>query len=299
MTIQEAALLGLVQGLTEFLPISSTAHLLAVRHLLGHEHPEDAFTVVIQLGTLVAVFAYFRAEIGKLLRGLLQDVRSFRPGSNEDSRIAWRIALGTVPAVVVGFLFKKQLKAHFFNLQSVAVVAIAFALLLALAEWWSRTGLQTGATGTSRRRTGRGEESITWRDALWIGLWQACALMPGGSRSGTTITGGLFAGLSRSAAARFSFLLSMPVILGAGLKDLWDEYKKWKQPEPGEAPSLFASADDVMALIVGTLVSAIVGYLAIAWLLSFLQRYSTGAFVVYRVLFGTAILLSLAAGWIR
>jgi undecaprenyl-diphosphatase len=285
MTIWEAALLGLVQGLTEFLPISSTAHLLAVRQLLGHEHPEDAFTVVIQLGTLVAVFAYFRADVLKLLAGLLQDVKSLRPGSNEASRTAWRIALGTLPAVVVGFLFKKQLKAMFFNLHSVAVVAIVFAVLLGLAEWWNR------------RRTPRGEETITWGDALWIGVWQAFALMPGGSRSGTTITAGLLIGLSRPAAARFSFLLSMPVILGAGLKDLYDEYKKWKHPEPGETPSLFASADDVTALIVGTAVSAVVGYFAIAWLLGFLQRYSTSVFVVYRLIFGAAILLALALGW--
>jgi undecaprenyl-diphosphatase len=283
MTIWHAALLGLVQGLTEFLPISSTAHLLAVRTFLGHEHPEDAFTIVIQLGTLVAVFAYFRADIAKLLVGLLGDLRSFRPGSNEASRTAWRIALGTVPAVVVGFLFKKQLKETFFNLHSVAVVSIAFALLLAAAEWWSR------------RRVPRGEESITWLDALWIGLWQACALMPGGSRSGTTITGGLFAGLSRPAAARFSFLLSMPVILGAGLKDLYDEFKKWRHPVLGEPPSLFDSADDVTALMLGTLVSAVSGYLAIAWLLGFLQRRSTTVFIVYRLLFGVLLLVALAA----
>ncbi|MFO0806491.1 MAG: undecaprenyl-diphosphatase UppP [Gemmataceae bacterium] len=283
MTIWQAALLGLVQGLTEFLPISSTAHLLAVRTFLGHDHPEDAFTVVIQLGTLVAVFAYFRSDIAKLLLGLLGDLRAFRPGSNDASRTAGRIALGTVPAVVVGFLFKKQLKETFFNLHSVAIVSIMFALLLAAAELWSR------------RRTPRGEESITWLDSLWIGLWQACALMPGGSRSGTTITGGLFAGLSRSAAARFSFLLSMPVILGAGLKDLYDEFKKWRSPIPGDPPSLFASADDVTALVVGTLVSAVSGYLAIAWLLGFLQRRSTTVFIVYRLLFGTLLLLALAA----
>jgi undecaprenyl-diphosphatase len=284
MAFWEAVVLGIVQGLTEFLPISSTAHLLVARQLLGHDTPEDAFTVVIQLGTLVAVYAYFRSEFLGLIRGLFQDVRTARIGSTAASRTAWLIALGTVPAVLVGFLFKKQLKETFFNLQSVAIVAIVFALLLAAAEWWAR------------RRPARGEESISWRDAIWIGLWQACALMPGGSRSGTTITGGLFARLSRTAAARFSFLLSMPVILGAGLKDLYDEYKKWKHPEPGEPPSLFASADDITALIVGTGVSAIVGYFAIAWLLYFLQRYSTAVFIVYRLLFGMVILIALAAG---
>ena len=287
MSIWEAALLGIVQGLTEFLPISSTAHLLVVRKLLGHPHPEDAFTVVIQLGTLVAVFAYFRADIARLARGVLLDIRSLRLGSSADSRMAWLIGLGTLPAVGIGFLFKKQLKETFFNLHSVAVVAIIFALLLALAEWRSRRRMKLYQP--------RGECDIGWREALWVGVWQACALMPGGSRSGTTITGGLFAGLSRTAAARFSFLLSIPIVLGAGLKDLWDEYKKWKSPEPGEGPSLFASGDDVTALIVGTLVSAAVGYVAIAWLLNYLQRYSTTVFIVYRLALGFTILAALAA----
>src|SRR5262245_23419388 len=137
MPIWEAVVLGVVQGLTEFLPISSTAHLLFVRQLLGHPRPEDAFTTVIQLGTLVAVFAYFRSDVVRLARGVLADVRAIRVGSNPDGRMAWLIVLGTVPAVAVGFLFKKQLKETFFNLQSVAVVAIVFALLLAAAEWWA------------------------------------------------------------------------------------------------------------------------------------------------------------------
>jgi undecaprenyl-diphosphatase len=272
MSIWDAAILGLVQGLTEFLPISSTAHLLLVRSLMGHPHIDDAFTVVIQLGTLVAVVAYFWKDILRLARG---------------GRLAWLIVLGTIPAVVVGFLFKKQLKEHFFNLPSMAIASIVFALLLAMAEWWSHR--------RARRHLLRGESAIGPLDALWVGLWQACALMPGGSRSGTTITGGLFAGLARPAAARFSFLLSIPVILGAGAKDLYDEYKKWKHPESSETPSLFASQDDVAALVVGTLVSAIVGYLAIAWLLRFLQRYSTAVFIVYRLLFGALILVWLAS----
>lgn len=288
MPIWEAVLLGVVQGLTEFLPISSTAHLLAARQLLGHPHPEDAFTVVIQLGTLFAVFAYFRHDIAHLLLGLWVDARRFRIGSTPAGRLAWLIGVGTVPAVAVGFLFKKQLKQTFFNLQSVAIVAIAFALLLALAEWWAHR--------RARRQAPRQAGEIGWLDAVWVGLWQACALMPGGSRSGTTITGGLFAGLSRPAAARFSFLLSIPVILGAGLKDLYDEYKKLKHHEPGEPASLFASGDDVTALVVGTAVSAVVGYLAIAWLLHFLRRYSTTVFIVYRLLLGAAILAAMSYG---
>ena len=278
MSIWEAIVLGVIQGLTEFLPISSTAHLLFARTLMGHKNPEDAFTVVIQLGTLVAVFAYFRADIVKLAKGWLADVRALKIGSNPDGRLAWLIVLGTLPVVAVGFAFKKWLKATFFNLPSLAIVAIVFALLMLAAEWWAKR----------RKEPQREERDVGWRDAVWVGVWQAMALMPGGSRSGTTITAGLFAGLSRLAAARFSFLLSLPAILGAGLKELYDEYKKLKS---ADGPSgLFASGDDVAALVVGTLVSAVVGYFAIAGLLRFLTRYSTAVFVGYRVLFGAMVL---------
>ena len=278
MSIWEAIVLGVIQGLTEFLPISSTAHLLFARTLMGHKNPEDAFTVVIQLGTLVAVFAYFRADIVKLAKGWLADVRALKIGSNPDGRLAWLIVLGTLPVVAVGFAFKKWLKATFFNLPSLAIVAIVFALLMLAAECWAKR----------RKEPQREERDVGWRDAGWVGVWQAMALMPGGSRSGTTITAGLFAGLSRLAAARFSFLLSLPAILGAGLKELYDEYKKLKSLD---GPSgLFASGDDVAALVVGTLVSAVVGYFAIAWLLRFLTRYSTAVFVGYRVLFGAVVL---------
>ena len=288
MPIWEAVLLGIIQGLTEFLPISSTAHLLVARNLLGHQRIDDAFTTVIQLGTLVAVFAYFRADIAALIRGVVTDLRRFRIGSTPEGRMAWLIVLGTIPVGVVGLLWKKRLKETFYNLESIAVVSIVFALLLAAAEWW--------AARRARRGTPmRGEADVTWVDALWVGLWQALALMPGGSRSGTTITGGLFAGFTRPAAARFSFLLSLPAVLAAGMKELYDEYKKLKIADPND-PSLFASGDETVALVVGTLVSAVVGYAAIAWLLHFLQRYSTAVFIVYRLLFGGAILLAL---WLR
>lgn len=291
MPIWEAVLLGVVQGLTEFLPISSTAHLLVVRQMLGHAHPEDAFTVVIQLGTLAAVFAYFRGEIARMFKGLGADLRRGRLASTPDSRLGWLIVLGTVPAVLVGFRYKRELKETFFNPTSIAIVSIVFGLLMLAAEWWSHWRARTAPP--------RDETQITWLDALWVGLWQACALMPGGSRSGTTITGGLFAGLARPAAARFSFLLSLPVILGAGLKELYDEYKALKSPKPGEPASLFASGDEVAALVVGTLASAAVGYLAIAFLIHFLKRYSTAVFVAYRVLLGIAILVLVSQGFFK
>ena len=289
MAIWEAALLGVIQGLTEFLPISSTAHLLVAEKLLGwsdERMQHDPFTVVVQLGTLVAVLGYFRADLGRVAAGVLGDLRRGRVGATPDGRLGWLIAVGTVPAVVVGALFKKPLKETFYNVTAVAVVATAFALLLAAAEWYARR----------RTRPAREAADLGWLDAVWVGLWQACALMPGASRSGTTITGGLIDGMARPAAARFSFLLSVPVILGAGLKDLYDEYKKLKSPVEGEPPSLFASGDDVTALLVGLGVSAVVGYLAIAGLLHFLKRYSTAVFVVYRLLLGAAILAAVGLG---
>lgn len=276
MQLWEAALLGVVQGLTEFLPISSTAHLLVARQALGHEHPEDAFTTVIQLGTLVAVLWYFRADIRALTRGVVGDWKARRLASTPESRMAWLIVLGTVPAVVVGGLWKDWLKATFYNLTAMAWVAIVFALLMAAAEWWARARRNVASPGKT-------ENDVGWATALWVGLWQALALMPGASRSGTTITAGLFAGLSRPAAARFSFLLSLPSILAAGIKELYDERSK------------FLGAD-AAPLAVGLVVSAVVGYLAIAWLLHFLKRYSTAVFVAYRLVLGAAILALIAAG---
>lgn len=277
MSLWEAALLGLVQGLTEFLPISSTAHLLFVRSLLGHERPEDAFTVVIQMGTLFAVIAYFWGEVRRLARGLWTDVISLRVGATPEGVIAWMVILGTVPVVLAGVTLKSWLKATFFNLPSVAIVATVFALLLALAEGWTRYRASQGSSG-------RSEGDLRWWDALWIGCWQALALMPGASRSGTTLTGGLFAGLTRPVAARFSFVLSLPAITAASIKEVYDE-----------GPALFASWNDLAALLTALLVSAVVGYLSIAWLLHYLKRYTTAVFIIYRLFLGItlAILISL------
>jgi undecaprenyl-diphosphatase len=278
MQVWEAVVLGVVQGVTEFLPISSTAHLLVARELMGHgEASKDAFTTVIQLGTVIAVFWYFRADVIRLLRALVDDVKARKIGSTPDARQGWLIVLGTLPVVVVGFFFKKWVKATFYDLLSIAVVSILFALLLAMAELWS----------ARRKRLGqpvKQETDVGWKEALWIGCFQALALMPGGSRSGTTITAGLFAGLARPAAARFSFLLSLPAVLGAGLKELFDDWTE------------LTREGELVPLSVGLVVSAVVGYLAIAWLLGFLKTNSTYGFVVYRLLLGLGILGLLQAG---
>jgi len=284
MQIRDAGLLGIVQGLTEFLPISSTAHLVVVRTALGHPHTEDAFTTVIQLGTLAAVFAYFRSDILAILKALIGDLRTRRFAAAPASRLAWLIAFGSIPVVVIGFTLKKWLKSNFYDLPTMGLVAVIFASLMAAAELWRSIRGDRNAPET-------GEHDITWLQSLWIGAWQALALMPGASRSGATITGATFAGLSRPAAARFSFLLSLPSILGAGLKELYDEYKLVKNPALEDRPSLFDSTDDLVALAFGMVVSAVVGYAAIWGLMAFLRRYGLWVFMAYRLVFGMALLL--------
>lgn len=276
MPIWHAVVLGIVQGLTEFLPISSTAHLVVARTLLGHGNANDGFTTVIQLGTLAAVFAYFRADVVRLWHGIAGDLRARRFGCTPDGRLAWLIVVGSIPAGVAGLVLKSWLKEHFYNLRAMAWVAIAFAILMALAELWSRSRRNVANPGRTMERVGI-------FDAIWVGLWQALALMPGASRSGCTISGGLFAGLDRTTAARFSFLLSLPIMLAAGLKEFWDDRRQ-----------LLASGDDAAALLVGLAVSALVGYASIAWLLRFLAQHTMGAFVIYRLALGGGILLVLA-----
>lgn len=279
MSLWEAVVLGVIQGLTEFLPVSSTAHLLVARRLMGHEHPEDAFTTAIQLGTLVAVFVYFRADIARLLRALVSDIQALRPGTTPDARLGWKIVAGTVPVVVCGLAFKHFIKGTLYKPSVMAAAAIGFGIMLLAAEMWSKQRANRGVPG-------RGEDDITWGDALLIGCFQALALVPGASRSGVTITAGLFAGLSRPAAARFSFLLSLPSILGAGLKEMYDDRHE-----------LFGSGHEVLDLVVGAGVAAVVGYWSIAWLLGYLKRHPTYVFVVYRLFLAAAILALLSAGW--
>ena len=273
MPLEEAILLGVIQGLTEFLPISSTAHLLVARKWMGHENPKDAFTTVIQLGTLIAVLIYFAKDIVRMTLAVSRDLPRGKLGSSPDSKLAWLIVLGTFPVVIVGFALKDAIKTYFYDIPTMGAVAILFALLMLASEVWTKI------RKVDLGKTDLGEKDIAIREALWIGFWQCLALMPGASRSGTTITAGLFAGLSRPAAARFSFLLSLPAVLGAGLKELYDERKE-----------LLGSSDQAVPLIVATLVSCIVGYLSIAFLLGFLKRYSMGVFVVYRLILGGVIL---------
>ena len=265
MPLWFAALLGLVQGLTEFLPISSTAHLRILPALLGREDAGAAFTAVIQLGTLAAVLVYFARDLGRMVRGMFVD----RGG--RDFRLALYLVAATVPIAILGVLLKPYIVGPLRSLYVVALALAGFALVL----WWAdRNAPQTRSVW---------ELSLT--SALLIGLAQALALVPGVSRSGATIACALVVGLRREDAARFSFLLSIPAILGAGLFEL---------------PDAIAHADgeSLVPLIVATLVAAVSGYASIAWLLHYLRKRGLAAFVGYRVLLGAAILLLVLAGFL-
>ena len=261
-----AVVLGVVQGLTEFLPISSTAHLKVVPVLLGWGDPGVAFTAVIQLGSIVAVLAYFRSDLAGVLSGVS---RAMRQGSwsDPDARLGVAIALGTLPIVLAGLALKRFVPDYdnsvLRSLTSIGIVSIVMALLLALAE----------LIGSRRRKL----ETVHARDGLLVGLAQALALVPGVSRSGSTLTASLFDGWQRASAARFSFLLGIPAITLAGLVEI--------------KTAIAAPANGgVIPMLVGVLVAAVVSWLAIAWLLRFLRNHSTWVFVGYRLLFGLLLL---------
>jgi undecaprenyl-diphosphatase len=261
MTLWQAVVLGFIQGLTEFLPISSTAHLRIVPALLGWNDPGAAFTAVIQLGTLVAVLLYFARDIAGITRDTLTG----------KSRFGWMIALGTVPVVVCGLLFKHHIETNLRSLYVISGSLIALAAVLWIAELVAK----------HRREM----KDLGWFDAIVVGLAQCVALIPGASRSGVTITGGLFMGLTRETAARFSFLLSLPAVFAAGVYELIKARHE-----------LLASQEHVVDLIVATVVSFIVGYACIAFLLRYLKTHTTYVFIIYRLLLGGLLLALLASG---
>ena len=259
--------LGVVQGLTEFLPISSTAHLKVVPVLLGWGDPGVAVTAVIQLGSIVAVLAYFRRDLQQVSAATLKALQE-RSWQAPEARLGLAILLGTVPIVMAGLAIKKLVPdfdhSPLRSLSSIGMVSIVMAFLLALAEQWGRRRRQLA--------------DVKLRDGLLVGLAQALAVIPGVSRSGSTLTASLFDGWRRADAARFSFLLGIPAITLAGLVELKDALA---EPVAGGA----------LPLLVGVVTAAVVSWLAIAWLLQFLQKHSTWWFVGYRLLFGLGLLL--------
>ncbi|HUL43070.1 MAG TPA: undecaprenyl-diphosphatase UppP [Bacteroidota bacterium] len=271
MDIFHAIILGIIQGLTEFLPISSTAHLTVAGKLMGlidPARPEDwtAFIAIIQLGTVSAVIIYFFRDVVGMLTHGWKDLRSPAAGAgrwSSQSRLAWKIIVGTIPVGVIGLLFKKIIEGAITKeLSVIGSSMIGLALLL----WWAeRVGKRT-----------RTEDQTTWKDALIIGFAQAMALIPGSSRSGTTITAGLFLGLTRETAARFSFLLSIPAVIASGLFELYSARHHF-------------GAIGLVPVTISTIVSGVVGYATISFLLKYLKTHTTYVFILYRLVLGIAL----------
>ncbi|MDQ3152523.1 MAG: undecaprenyl-diphosphate phosphatase [Actinomycetota bacterium] len=274
MSWLEAIILGLVQGLTEFLPISSSGHLRIVSEVFFGDDAGAAFTAVTQLGTEAAVLVYFARDIAHLAATWFRGFGSAEVRGTQDYRIAWLVILGTVPIGVLGLLFEDAIQTTGRNLWVIATMLIAFGLVLGAAERFGR----------QRRPL----ERLTVRDGVAMGFAQALALVPGVSRSGGTISAGLFLGLTRQAAVRYSFLLAIPAVVAAGIfqiPDVLDTSGPGLQPTVGQ-------------MVVATLVAAAVGYAAIAWLLRFVERHSVYVFVVYRVTLGLVVLALLGTGTI-
>jgi undecaprenyl-diphosphatase len=274
VSLLEAIVLGVAQGLTEFLPISSTAHLRIIPAFAGWPDPGAAFTAVTQLGTMTAVLLYFREDLVRIGRAWLGSLRDPAIRRELDARIGWYIVLGTVPIGIFGVLFKDQIETGARDLYLIGVALIVLGLILLVAE---KVG-----------KRDRSIEQIRTKDGFAIGMAQALALVPGVSRSGATITAGLFMGLDRTAAARFSFLLSIPAVVLSGLLELGSILSG----EEGESTSAFG-------LVIATLLAFITGYASIAFLLRYLVNHSTGIFVAYRVVLGAVVLALMSAGAIE
>jgi undecaprenyl-diphosphatase len=271
MDILQAIVLGIVQGLTEFLPISSTGHLRIVPAFLGWEDPGTAFTAVVQTGTMLAVLLYFRADLARIARAWTASLRDRSRRGELDARLGWYILLGTIPIAIIGLLARDQIRTSARSLTLIAIALIVLGLVLLLAE---RVG-----------RRERGIESLTRRDGIVIGCAQALALVPGVSRSGATITAGLFLGLDRVAAARFSFLLSIPAVVLSGLFEL-----------RGLVDGSAVGAAGLGETAVATALAFVSGYAAIAFLLRFLETHTTLVFVGYRVVLGVVVLALVGGG---
>lgn len=272
MSFLESVFLGIVQGVTEFLPISSTAHLTLFGQWFGKissDYPEQwtAYMAVIQIGTLLAVISYFARDIFFIVRDFVQDNLMQRKRIQEQSlqsRMGWMVIIGTIPVVIIGFVFKSQIEGMFTkNLAVIASSLIIWGMFLGLAERVAQHK--------------RDDRHVTFYDAFVIGIGQVFALIPGSSRSGTTLTVGLFMGLKRDTAARFSFLLSIPAVLASGTLELKESM-------------IYITSDMLWSYVIGIVFSAVSGYLAIDMLLKFLKKRSTWMFIWYRICLGIVIL---------
>lgn len=272
--ILKAVLLGIVQGLTEFLPISSSAHLRIIPSLFGWKDLGSGFTAVIQIGTMIAIVIYFWKDLMNMCVSVVRDVKTKKWMENFHSRLFILIAIGTIPIMLLGYALKDLIDNQFRDMYIIAGNMIFFSGVMWLGERYSK-------------RT-RNIESLNIVDSIVIGLFQALALVPGTSRSGSTITGGFFRHMDREAAARFSFLLSIPAILISGLYKLYSDRKE-----------LLTSGDSLTTIIIATVVSGIVGYAAIWMLLTYVKKHSLNIFIIYRVIFAVLIIILLATGVIH
>ncbi len=267
----EAVVLGVVQGLTEFLPISSSAHLRLVGELFGWDDPGAAFTAITQIGTEAAVLLYFRSDIARIIVAWLRSLRGGSKG-DPDARMGWLIIVGSIPIVVLGLLFQDQIETTFRDLRIVATALIGFSLILFAAD----------RMGAKQREL----DQLTVGHGMGYGFAQALALIPGVSRSGGTITAGLFLGYSRAAAARYSFLLAVPAVLGAGFFQVYEVL----------TGGVAGRDVDWGPTIVATVIAFGVGFLVIGWLLRYLDRGSFVPFVVYRMVLGVLVLALVQTG---
>jgi undecaprenyl-diphosphatase len=268
MSILQSIILGIIQGLTEFLPVSSSAHLVITPYLLGWEIPAQEafiFNVLVQVASLVAVIAYFWNDLLAILRAFVNGIIQRKPFADPQARLGWFLILATVPAGLAGLLVKDLVEQAFANPIATALFLYVTAAMLTAAEYFSRQKREL--------------EQLSWKDALWIGLAQVVAIFPGISRSGATISSGMACGLKRPAAARFAFLMSIPIMVAAGLLAGLDMVK---------IPGLLRMFP---VFIPGLIASAIVSYFAIRWLLKYLTQRSLHIFAVYCVVVGTAVLI--------
>ena len=271
MSWLQVVVLSLIQGLTEFLPVSSSGHLAIASRLFFADDAGASFTAVSQLGTELAVLVYFARDIWRIVRAWFAGLTD-KARRDVDYRMGWLVIIGSVPIMVFGLLFKDVIRTGVRNLWVVATALVVFSLVIAAAEYFGR---QT-----------RHAENLTWRDGLTVGLAQCLALVPGVSRSGATISAGLFLGLDRELAARFGFLLAIPAVFASGLFSLPDAF----------APVSEGMSATGLQLLVSVVIAFVVGFAAIAWFLKFLITHSMYWFVGYRIVAGLTVLALLATG---
>jgi undecaprenyl-diphosphatase len=271
MSWVQVIVLSIVQGLTEFLPVSSSGHLAITSRVFFADDAGASFTAVTQLGTELAVLLYFARDIGRIIKawfgGLFDAARR-----SADYRMGWYVIIGSLPIGVFGLLFKDEIRTGARNLWLIAIALVAFSAVIAAAEYFGRQTRQA--------------EQLTWKDSIIVGLAQCLALVPGVSRSGATISAGLFLGVDRATAARFGFLLAIPAVFASGLYSLPDAFHPSGEGMSASGPQL----------LVATLLAFLIGFAAVAWFLKFLVRHSMYWFVGYRVLLGTVVLILLGTG---